>query len=106
LKALKLAYGLMAMEIQPTPNQQAFIRYAVESGRIEQPEDASCHIGFSRAISAPLVAFYEAHFGPSDGFSLGNGLHEAIILAHSLARSPSMAGKRLRTSIAADSSPS
>jgi Arc/MetJ-type ribon-helix-helix transcriptional regulator len=28
------------MEISPTPDQAAFIRKAIEAGRIEQPEDA------------------------------------------------------------------
>jgi hypothetical protein len=29
------------MEIQPTPDQQAFIRHAIDAGRIERPEDAA-----------------------------------------------------------------
>jgi hypothetical protein len=29
------------MEIHPTPDQQAFIRSAIEAGRIERPEDAA-----------------------------------------------------------------
>jgi Arc/MetJ-type ribon-helix-helix transcriptional regulator len=28
------------MEIRPTPDQEAFIRQAVEAGRIERPEEA------------------------------------------------------------------
>ncbi len=29
------------MEIHPTPDQQAFIRHAIEAGRIARPEDAA-----------------------------------------------------------------
>jgi Arc/MetJ-type ribon-helix-helix transcriptional regulator len=29
------------MEVSPTPDQQAFIRQAIESGRIARPEDAA-----------------------------------------------------------------
>jgi Arc/MetJ-type ribon-helix-helix transcriptional regulator len=30
----------MGMEVNPTPRQEAFIRQAIESGRIHRPEDA------------------------------------------------------------------
>ena len=29
------------MEIRPTPDQEAFIRHAIEAGRIDRPEDAA-----------------------------------------------------------------
>ena len=31
---------MAAMEVHPTPGQEAFIRQAIESGRIHRPEDA------------------------------------------------------------------
>lgn len=39
------------MEIHPTPDQQAFIRQAIETGRIERPEDAA----------AQAMALWEEH---------------------------------------------